>query len=73
MFHLNYTVFPYTVAAPVGQALRRIGPIDWRAGHRIVNAYALAFFDRHLAGKPAPLLDGPSADFPEITVVSHHA
>ncbi len=28
---------------------------------RIVNAYSLAFFDRHLKGQPAALLDGPAA------------
>jgi predicted dienelactone hydrolase len=72
MFHLNYTDFPYTVATPVGQALKLIGPIDWRVGHRIVNAYALAFFDRHLEARPEPLLDGPSPDFPQVRVVSHH-
>ena len=72
MFHLNYTDFPYTVATPIGQGLKLIGPIDWRTGHRIVNAYALAFFDRHLEAKPAPLLDGPSPQFPGVLVESRH-
>jgi hypothetical protein len=31
-----------------------------------INAYSLAFFDRHLNGQPAPLLDGPSAKYPEV-------
>jgi hypothetical protein len=43
-----------------------LGPIDAHRVHRIVNAYTLAFFDRHLKGKPAPLLDGPAAQYPEM-------
>src|SRR3569623_1726737 len=65
MFHLNFTAFPNTLAAPVARALHLIGPIDWRRGHDIVNAYALAFFDRYLEAKDAPLLDGPSTQYPE--------
>jgi predicted dienelactone hydrolase len=70
MFHLNFTDFPYTLAAPVGRALNLIGPIDFRHGHDIVNAYARAFFDRHLRSRPAPLLDGPSAQFSEVAFES---
>ena len=33
----------------------------------ILNRYCLAFFDEHLLGRPAPLLDGPSAQYPEVT------
>lgn len=32
---------------------------------RIMNDYILAFFDKHLRGKKAPLLDGPSP-YPEV-------
>jgi hypothetical protein len=70
MFHLNYTDFPYTLATPLARSLGFIGPIDWRRGHEIVNAYTLAFFDRHLAMKAAPLLDGPAARFPEVVLES---
>jgi predicted dienelactone hydrolase len=66
MFHLNYTDFPYTIATPIARQLGIIGPIDWRRGHTIVNAYTLAFFDRYLKREPQPLLDGKSAQFPEI-------
>jgi alpha-beta hydrolase superfamily lysophospholipase len=31
------------------------------------RAYPAAFFSWHLRGEPAPLLDGPSAEFPEIS------
>jgi predicted dienelactone hydrolase len=72
MFHLNFTDFPYTLATPVARALNLVGPIDWRRGHAIVNAYTLAFFDRSLRARPAPLLDGPSPQFPEVSLESRH-
>ena len=34
-----------------------------------VTSDMLAFFDRHLLRDPAPLLDGPSSDYPEVQVV----
>ncbi|RSN11848.1 alpha/beta hydrolase [Nonomuraea sp. WAC 01424] len=33
----------------------------------VTRAYVSAFFDRHLRGKPQPLLDKPSAGMPEVT------
>ncbi|MFQ5408814.1 MAG: alpha/beta hydrolase family protein [Anaerolineales bacterium] len=44
----------------------RKGPIDAERGLRIVNAYALAFFDSFLKGAPSDLLAGPSAEYPEV-------
>jgi len=73
MFHLNFTDFPYTLATPVARALNLIGPIDWRRGHAIVNAYGLAFFDRYLRRQPAPLLDGAPTQFPEVGIESRHS
>ena len=32
----------------------------------IQNIYTLAFFDKHLKGMASPLLDGPSAEVPEV-------
>ena len=32
----------------------------------IQNVYSLAFFDKYLKGLASPLLDGPSAEFPEV-------
>mgnify|MGYP000985763962 CR=1 FL=1 len=72
MFHLNYTDFPHTVATPVAQTIGLIGPIDWRRGHKIINAYALAFFDRHLRGRPARLLDAGSRHFPGVNLQIKH-
>ena len=33
---------------------------------QLVRRYTRAFFDRHLRGRPAPLLDGPSPRCPEV-------
>lgn len=64
MFHSNFTDLPNwsALAAPLGLT----GPIDGQRAHRIVNAYSLAFFDRHLLGHPANLLDGPAKQYPEV-------
>jgi dienelactone hydrolase len=64
--HLNFSDFPlysrlrfYTGA----------GPIDPRRAMTIINTYVLSFFDKNLRGQPSPLLDGPSAEFPEVGFV----
>jgi predicted dienelactone hydrolase len=41
-------------------------PIEGERMTYIQNVYAKAFFDKHLKGMVLPLLDGPSADFPEL-------
>jgi predicted dienelactone hydrolase len=47
-------------------------PIDGKRMAGIQNTYALAFFDKHLKGLAAPLLDGPSSDYPEVVFASRH-
>jgi predicted dienelactone hydrolase len=42
------------------------GFVDGARGIEITNAYVGAFLDRHLRGADAPLLDGPTADYPEV-------
>ncbi|MFJ3404102.1 alpha/beta hydrolase family protein [Promicromonospora sp. NPDC090134] len=42
------------------------GTIGGERGVRITTAYVGAFLDRHLRGLDAPLLDGPSAAYPEV-------
>jgi predicted dienelactone hydrolase len=63
MFHLNLTDFPYwsPLTAPLGMT----GPIDAQRVFDIINAYSLAFFDRHLRGLPAPLLEEGVSPYPE--------
>ena len=63
MFHLDMTDAPFL---PLAVEAGLSGPIGADRAHRIVNAYSVAFFDRHLRGRPTPLLDGPTAQFPEV-------
>ncbi len=69
MFHSNFT--DLALWTPLSRVLGIAGPIDNRRAHGIVNAYSLAFFDRHLLGRPAPLLDGPAKQYPEVLFESH--
>jgi predicted dienelactone hydrolase len=64
MFHLNMTDVP--LWSPLFSRLGVVGPIEGQRAHDIVNAYSLAFFDRHLKGKASPLLDGTSRPFREV-------
>ena len=64
MFHANFTdIARWT---PLAAQLGLSGPIDELRAHDIVNAYSLAFFDRHLLGRPARILDGPAKKYPEV-------
>ncbi len=71
MFHLNLTDVPLLISPPVGRAVGLFGPVDADRVHRIVNSYGLAFFDRHLKGMPAPLLDAPAAQYPDGQFDAH--
>lgn len=70
MFHINLTDFPYW--SPIFSWLGVTGPIDGQRAHDIVNAYSLAFFDRHLKGSPIALLDGPTKQYPEVLFDVHN-
>ena len=63
-FHSNFTDIPNWT--PLALLLGLTGPIGEQRAHDIVNAYSLAFFDRHLLGRPAKLLDGPAAQYPDV-------
>ncbi|MFJ3879046.1 alpha/beta hydrolase family protein [Streptomyces sp. NPDC090077] len=45
-------------------------PLSGARAVELTRTYVAAFFDRHLKGKPAPVLDGPSAGAPEVRF--HH-
>ena len=63
MFHSNFTDIPNWT--PLAPQLGLAGPIDARRAHDIVNAYSLAFFNRHLLGRSAALLDGAAKQYPD--------
>jgi len=69
MFHINLTDLP--LVSPLLPRLGVSGPIDMRRAHDIVNAYSLAFFDRHLRSRPTVLLDGPAEQYPEVLFETH--
>lgn len=61
--HQNFS--DLSVLAPSSQMMGTIN------GHRmlaVINAYTLAFFDKHLRGIDSRLLDGASERFPEVNV-----
>ena len=64
MFHSNFTdIFNWS---PLFPWLGVTGPINGQRAHSIINAYSLAFFDQHLAGRSKALLDEPSIQYPEV-------
>jgi predicted dienelactone hydrolase len=64
MFHSNFTDIP--TWTPLARQFAIAGPINADRAHDIVNAYTLAFFNRHLLGRPSILLDAPVSPFPEV-------
>lgn len=64
MFHQDFSDAP--LLSPITSLMGITGPIGGRRAHEITSAYSLAFFDRHLKGRPEALLAGPSAKYPEI-------
>lgn len=54
LFHIDLTDVPSW--SPLYRWLGYAGPIGIERAHALVNAYSLAFFDRHLKDRPSPLL-----------------
>ena len=61
VFHADMTDVPL-LASRVGLS----GPVGVQRAHRIINAYSLAFFDRHLKSQPATRFDGLTKQYPEV-------
>ncbi len=47
------------------------GPVDGEEAHRLINTYVVAFFDRHVANRPAPLLDRPPGEHQHVLFERH--
>ncbi|MFH9824184.1 alpha/beta hydrolase family protein [Streptomyces bobili] len=43
-----------------------LGPLEWQRSLAVQREALLAFFGLHLLGRPAPLLSGPTAQYPEL-------
>ena len=64
MFYVNLTDIPYW--SPLLPWLGITGPIDPLRAHNIINAYSLAFFNRHLLGRAEALIDDDASQYPEV-------
>jgi predicted dienelactone hydrolase len=51
----------------------RFGSIDSVHGMAVLNTYVVAFFDQYLKGEAQPLLQGVSADYPEVELQANDA
>ncbi|MGH9958034.1 MAG: alpha/beta hydrolase family protein, partial [Pyrinomonadaceae bacterium] len=58
--HFNYSDF--SLFSPDYRKVGILGAIEGERMERIMNDYLLAFFDKYLRGKDAPLLKGPPAN-----------
>ncbi|HRU95162.1 MAG TPA: hypothetical protein P5195_08040, partial [Anaerolineae bacterium] len=63
--HYDFTLV--AIFSPLSRVLGVRGPLPGRQALAINRAYLLAFFDATLKGKPSPLLEGPPAEFPEVS------
>ena len=61
-FTILRSTFPWSWAA----AGLDVGTIPGRRAVSLVDALVVGFFQKHLLGQPAPLLDGASSEFPEV-------
>ncbi len=62
-FHPNFSDFP--LLSPLTHWLGLTGPIDARRANRIIDAFSLAFFDRHLKGRATRSSIARSSAFPK--------
>lgn len=69
LYHFNATDLP--LWTPLATSIGFSGPIDVQRAHEIINAYSLAFFDKHLSGRSDPLLDNGSPAYPEVELKRH--
>jgi hypothetical protein len=68
--HLSFMDVPFlpVTDASIVKAALAATRIDPQRMWRITCDLLLAFFARHLNGAPAPLLDGPADDYPEVII-----
>lgn len=64
MFHIDLT--DLDLVSPILSTVGYSGPIGARRAHEIIDAYSVAFFDKELDDRPAPLLDRTSAQYADV-------
>ena len=60
---LNWGMLPFIPAS----VKKELGTIDQARALTITKAYVEAFLGEYLEGRKSPLLNGPSAEYPEIS------
>ncbi|MFI9235264.1 hypothetical protein [Streptomyces cinnamoneus] len=72
--HMTFTDVPWIIdrlgrpdTIPPEDVEGQLGSLAAARATAVTRGYVAAFFDRHLRGRPSPLLDRPSAAFPEVT------
>jgi len=64
--HYDFSDLP--ILSPIAPQLGLKGPLSSERVIKIVGNYPLAFFNQVFYGIPTKLLDGPSADYPEVVI-----
>lgn len=71
--YTDYETFMPQVAARLGatdeQLAEFIGPLDGTRAIDVQRRFLLAYFDLHLRGRRAPVLEGPSPRYPEVRFI----
>ncbi|MEV5242543.1 alpha/beta hydrolase [Streptomyces cinnamoneus] len=71
--HMTFTDVPWIAdrfglpGIPPEEVKGMLGTIPATRATAVTRDYVAAFFDRHLRGRPSPLLDRPSSAYPEVT------
>lgn len=68
--HMNFQ--DVSLMIPGTKTIGMAGSISADRMFKITDDYLLAFFGKYLYGEEAPLLDGPSPDYPEVQVLLGH-
>lgn len=65
--HMNYSDMPLWSPMLMRRS-KQAGPIAPRRAHAVITEITLAWFDRYLKGKAAPILDSLASHYPEAEV-----
>ncbi|MEV7520090.1 alpha/beta hydrolase [Streptomyces sp. NPDC091371] len=63
--HFTFSDFP-AIGEQLGLSIDPTAPLPGGRSVELTRRYVAAFLDQHLRGRPQPLLDGPTADAPEV-------
>lgn len=70
IFHLNFTDVPYF--SPLLSMVGMTSTMDRQRAFDTINAYSIAFFDKHLKGQSPALLQSADSPFSEVNFEMRH-